>query len=82
MATWEEWIQGVGQTVVDGYAAQQSASQTQNYELQKLKIEALGQAGLYTEGQAGIKPATAGGINTTALLIAGAVLLGFMMMKD
>lgn len=80
MATWEEWIQGVGQTVVEGYAAQQSASQTQNYELQKLKIEALGQAGLYTEGQAGVRPATASG--TTALMIAAAVLLGFMMMKD
>lgn len=82
MATWEEWIQGVGQTVVEGYAAQQSASQSQNYELQKLKIEALGQAGLYTEGQAGVRPAMNSGINSTALMIAAAVLLGFMMMKD
>lgn len=81
MATWEEWIQNVGGSLIDKAA---TAEYSQPYEIQRLRLEQLGQMGYYTEGQAGTlqKTGTVAGIpNSTLLLIGGAVVL-FMFMKD
>jgi hypothetical protein len=81
MATWEEWIQDIGGKVI-GSAAE--AKYAQPYEIQRLRLEQLGQMGYYTEGQAGTlrAPGTVAGMPAgTLLLIGGAVLL-FMFMKD
>lgn len=81
MESWEDWIQDVGKTVI-GAAA--DAKYTQPYEVQKLRLQALGEAGIYDEGQAGAYR-QAGGIAgmspSTLLLIGGAVLL-VVLLKD
>jgi hypothetical protein len=77
MATWEEWFQNQAAKLVD-------TKTTQPYELQRLRLEQLGQMGYYTEGQTGTvpRPGTIAGMTTgTLLLIGGAVML-FVFMKD
>lgn len=78
--SWETWIQGVGSKLI-GSAA--DAKFSQPYEIQKLRLQALGDMGYYTEGQAGmIRPGTVGGISSGTLLLIGGALLVFMLMKD
>lgn len=75
---WEEWFQEVGKTVITQAA---DAKFKQPYEIERLRLEALGELGTYTEGQA--QQPQASGINTTTmLLIGGAVLLLVVMSKD
>lgn len=81
--TWESWIQNVGGGVIDKWA---TATYQQPYEVQKLRIQALGEQGYYTEGQPGAAQATTqrGGFSLspgTLLLIGGAVL-AVVMLKD
>ncbi len=76
---WSTWVQDVGAGLIDKAAG---AKYVQPYEIQKLQLEALGQAGYYNEGQAGTRAAM-GGMNTTMLLlIGGAVLVAVVMLKD
>lgn len=67
LSAWETWAQEVGKTVITAAA---NAEFVQPFELSKLKIQALGDAGYYTEGQRGV----AG--NSGAALPSGVVLLG------
>lgn len=79
MASWEEWVQDVGGSVIDKYS---DAAYSQPYEIQRLKIEALGDAGYYTEGQPGVKASgTVGGISQGMLLLAGAALVALLLLK-
>ena len=78
---WSTWIQNVGGSLLEKAG---SARFVQPYELQKLELEALGQGGYYREGQPGTRSTgqeAPKGINTTVLLIGGA-LLAFVLLKD
>lgn len=79
-SSWESWIQSIGSKVADVAAANQASDQT--YELQKLKIQQLGQYGFYNEGQAGLIRANGMGISSGTLLLLGAGLLAVMLLKD
>lgn len=80
MAEWSEWLQDVGKSVI---TAATDARFTQPYEIDKMRIQALGELGLYNEGQAGAKPVQQQGLvlSPTLLLLGGLVLL-VVMMKD
>jgi hypothetical protein len=78
-SSWESWIQGVGGKVIDQYA---SANWTQPFELQKLRIQAMGNDGYYTEGQAAPVQRSLGGISPTVMLLAGAAVVALLMLKD
>lgn len=75
---WEEWFQDVGKTVITQAA---DAKFKQPYEIERLRLEALGELGTYTEGQAQ-QPQASGIKNSTMLLIGGVVLLLVMMSQD
>ena len=74
-SSWEEWAQDVGKLVIGQASA---AHFVQPYELSKLKIQALGDAGYYTEGQRG---AVAAGALPSGLLLIGAAVLAFVLIK-
>jgi hypothetical protein len=79
---WQTTIQSWGSQLVDRWS---SAEFVQPYEVDKLRLQALGQAGYYTEGQPGTRvPAQPGGltITPTMLLLGGAALLIVMLSKD
>ncbi len=76
--SWEQWFQDVGKSVIDKAA---SAKYTQPYEIDKLRLQALGQLGYYTEGQAGTQVAPGTNMGPI-LLIGGALVLVMVMMKD
>lgn len=74
---WQDTIQSWGTTLLNGYT---NAKYVQPYEVQKLRLQALGQAGIYDEGQPGVYvPPPA--INSTTLLLIGAGVVVFMMMQ-
>lgn len=79
---WEETIQSWGSALLNGAVDREFY---QDYNLQRLRLEALGTTGYYTEGQPGrtapTTPAvTAGGVSPV-LLVGGLVLL-VLLMKD
>lgn len=82
--SWETWFQDVGKTVIN-QASQ--AKFVQPYEIDKLRLHALGDLGAYDEGQpmrGGI--VQGGGLfglsqQATVLLIGGA-LVAFLVMGD
>lgn len=76
-AGWESFFQGLASTVVGGYA------QTQNnaFELEKAKINYLGQNGYYAEGQP-TRNGSVGGINSGTLLLIAAALAVYLLVKD
>lgn len=76
---WSTWFQNVGQTVI-GAAA--DAQYRYPYEIQKLQLQALGDSGYYTEGQAVRQTTGLGGISPSVLLIGGAVLVAVLLLKD
>lgn len=76
---WGDWFQQVAGGVIDKAA---SNRWTQDYEIEKLKLQQLGQYGYYTEGQPMQPVGTIGGINTNVLILGGVVLLAVMMLKD
>ncbi len=78
-SSWESWIQSIGSKVADVAANRQTGNQ--NYELERLKLQALGQYGYYTEGQTGMR-VNGMGISSGTLLLLGAGLLAVMLLKD
>ncbi len=79
-ADWGTWFQGVASKVI-GAAA--DAKYSQPYEIQRLRIQALGADGIYTEGQPGYLQGGSGqGFNATGLLLIGGAVLLVMMLKD
>ena len=79
---WSGWVQGVLGGVADKYA---QSKWVQPYETERMKLQALGQAGYgyYTEGQRQAlgQPGTVAGINTGTLLLIGGVLAVVMLLK-
>lgn len=73
---WEQWFQDVGASVINKAA---DAKFTQPYEIDRLRLEALGELGPYTEGQAQTRQDA--GINPTWLLI-GAAVVAVLMLRD
>ncbi len=79
-SSWESWIQGVGSKII-GSAA--DAKYSQPYEIQRLRLQALGDMGYYSEGQPGmIRPGMVGGMSSGTLLLIGGAVLVFMLMRD
>ncbi|CDN87492.1 hypothetical protein [Hydrogenophaga intermedia] len=78
---WEEWFQNVSSSLLNKAA---DAKFTQPYELQKLRLQALGELGLYNEGQPQtVAPQTMFGMSpgVVVLLALGAVVAVFAL-KD
>ncbi|WP_151446722.1 hypothetical protein [Lacisediminimonas profundi] len=81
-SSWSEWLQGAAKDALGAYAGAYTTRSSQNYELQRLRIQALGADGaLYNEGQPRL-PSVAGVNTSTLLLLAGAAAVLFMMSKN
>lgn len=77
---WEEWIQNVAGSVIKD--ASQAKFQ-QPYEVQKLRLQALGELGLYNEGvpQTVAQP-TMFGMSQGMVLLLGLGVLAVFALKD
>lgn len=80
-SSWESWFQNVASGVADKYA---SATWVQPFELQKMRISALGETGYYQEGapSGNVQNGTIAGISPGVLLLGGAALLAVILLKD
>lgn len=74
--SWETWIQDVAGSVI-GKAA--DAEFTQPFELDRLRLQALGENGYYREGQPGAMPKPQPAVSGTVLLIGGVALVALLM---
>lgn len=71
-ASFQDWAQEQAGKLLDLWG---QAQVTQPYEIEKLRLRALGDGGYYEEGKAGTsKPASSGG-NMLPLLVGGVILL-------
>lgn len=80
--SWDSWMQQVGGGVIDKWA---SATYQQPYEIQKMRIQALGEQGYYSEGQPGaVATAQRAGFQLTpgVMLLAGAAVLAVVLLRD
>lgn len=80
-SSWETWFQNAAAGVVDKYT---SATWVQPFELQKMRIAALGETGYYQEGAPSgpVQNGTIAGISPGVLLLGGAALLAVLLLKD
>lgn len=77
---WGTWFQDVAGSVIDKAA---TAKYQQPYEIDRLRLQALGESGFYQEGQAGtVRPAQGLGIQPSTLLLIGGAVVVFMLLKD
>lgn len=82
---WEQWFQDVSSSVINKAA---EAKFVQPYEIDKLRIQALGELGLYQEGQPGAagavqqRPGLFGLSQQATVLLIGGGLLAFLMSRD
>lgn len=78
---WEEWFQNVAGSVIKDAS---QAKFTQPYEIQKLRLQALGETGFYTEGvPQTVAPAGLFGMSQGAVLLLGlGLVVAFVAMKD
>lgn len=77
---WSNWFQDVAGSVINKAA---EAKYSQPYEIDKLRLQALGESGYYQEGQAGtVRPAQGVGIQPSTLLLIGGAVVVFMLLKD
>lgn len=76
-SSWETWIQRVGGNVVDAWS---SSTYQQPYELQKMRIQSLGERGYYPEGKPMAQPGSMNGISPI-MLIGGVLLLVLLLRK-
>lgn len=79
---WGDWFQGVAGSVIDRAA---QAKYVQPYEIDKMRLQALGDMGYYTEGVpvTGAQQGTAVvGISPPMIMMMAAGLVLVMMMKD
>lgn len=78
---WEEWFQNVAGGVIKDASAAQFV---QPYEIQKLRLTALGEMGPYIEGKP--QPAAPAGLfgmsQGTLILLAGAALVAVFVLRD
>lgn len=78
---WEEWFQNVAGSVIKDASA---AKFTQPYEVQKLRLQALGELGLYNEGtpQTVAQPGMFGMSQGMVLLLGLGAVLAVFALKD
>lgn len=81
MASWEETIQGWGSKVIDGWTESTYRAPT---EIRKMELEQLGALGTYTEGQplVNVRPTPGFAIGGGTMLLIGAAVLAFVMLRD
>jgi len=78
--SWEQVAQDWGGKMVDAAIA---LKVTQPYEIDKLRLQALGQGGYYSEGQPGVNNnASAPLVVPSGLVILGVVAVLFFVLKD
>lgn len=76
------WAQDAAAGLIKSGVSYANTQQQQRYEIEKLKLEALGTDGYYTEGQPGAgKSTAAGGISPTVLLLGGVALVAVLMLQ-
>ena len=78
-SSWSSWFQNVAGGVI-GKAA--DATYVRPYNIQELRLQALGSEGYYTEGKAGTSAAAGGMSTTTLMLLGGGLLLAVFLLKD
>lgn len=78
---WFSWAQDAASGLIKAGANYANNQQQQKYEIEKLKLQALGTDGTYIEGKPN-STQTVAGISPTVLLLAGAALVAVMMLKD
>lgn len=78
-SNWADWFQGVVGGVVSKAA---DAQYVKPYDIQSLRLQALGNGGYYTEGMPGTQQRTMGGISPGVLLLAGAAVVAVLLLKD
>jgi hypothetical protein len=76
--SWEESLQSWGSTIIDKWSSKEF---TQDYELQRLRLQALGQTGLYTEGQPVANLQNTVNAMGPMLVIGGVVLVAFLLLR-
>lgn len=76
-----DWAGGAAKELLNAYTGIYAQNKTQDYEIQKLRIQALGQYGMYDEGQP-IRGTVAGVNSSTLLLLAGAAVVAYMLAKN
>lgn len=78
---WEEWFQNVAGSVIKDAS---QAKFTQPYEIQKLRLQALGDLGLYTEGvpQPAVAPGMFGMSQGALVLLALGAVVAVFALKD
>lgn len=77
-SNWADWFQGVAGSVI-GKAA--DAQYVKPYDVQSLRLQALGNGGYYTEGMPGTR-LTGTGLSSGTLLLIGAALVAVLVLKD
>lgn len=77
--TWESWFQDVAGSVINKAA---EAKWRQPYEIDRLRLEALGSLGTYTEGQPMQNAQTRGGMSDGTILLIGAAVVAVLMLRD
>lgn len=77
---WENWFQNVAGSVIDKAA---TAKYVQPYEIDRLRLQALGDLGYYTEGQPGAQaPQQQNNTQQSWLVLGGLVLVAVLVLKD
>lgn len=74
-----DWAQQVSGSLINKYADNKLV---QPYEIQKMQLQALGQLGMYQEGQASINAGRQGLTISPTLLLIGAVAVIVIMTRD
>lgn len=72
MASWDEWIQDVAGTVIKTKA---QADYIAPYEIQRMRLQAYGDVGMYDEGYRGVGGQVLPGGQVSPVLIVGALLV-------
>lgn len=78
-AAWGDWFRDVAGSVI-GKAS--DAAYVRPYDIQAMRLEALGDMGYYAEGQRGTMSQTGGGITPGMMLLIGGAILAVVMLKD
>lgn len=76
---WSTWTQNVAGNLINKAA---DSKWTHPYEIQKMQLQALGQLGMYQEGQASVTANRNGLTISPTLLLIGAVAVIVIMTRD
>lgn len=77
-ADWTKWMQDVGGGLIGAWS---NATYQQPYDLQRMRIQSLGDRGYYLEGKPGVAQAP-GGISPLMLIGGGVLLLVVLLVSN